>query len=217
MKHLFELDSPFFQFITKLGNLLILNFLFLICSLPIVTIGAAAAALYKACQEMAANTEFNVISSFFRAFRENFAQGTLAWLMEAFFLGGMLCWLFLVFSVLSGGAAFAAECAICVLTALVLGICAYLFPLIARYRNTLWEHLKNALLLAVLQLPRTILLVLLNTLPFWILQASEDAFMKSLFFWAFLGFAFVAYLNSILLLPVFRKLEKQEARGDCQA
>ena len=43
----FNYDSPIMQFLTRLTDLFILNFLFLICSIPIITIGASATALYS--------------------------------------------------------------------------------------------------------------------------------------------------------------------------
>ena len=65
----FNYDSPIMQFLTRLTDLFILNFLFLICSIPIITIGASATALYSVTLKMAKNEESYIFSSFFRAFK----------------------------------------------------------------------------------------------------------------------------------------------------
>lgn len=210
MKKLFNFDNPFYQFITKVGNLIILNLLYFFCCLPVITIGASTAAMYKVTQALSMNTESGIRGTFFSAFRENFKQGTGAWLLQVFFFIGMGCNLMLTVNCLSGGAAIAAKFVLGVLTALGLGIFAYLFPLMARYRNTLREHFYNAMVLAVAKLPRTIVLVLFNILPFLIFRISLDVFVRSITFWLFIGFAFFAYLSSVLLIPVFKILEKEE-------
>ena len=43
---LFDHDGPLMRALTYLGNLILLNLVFLLCCLPVVTAGAACAALY---------------------------------------------------------------------------------------------------------------------------------------------------------------------------
>ena len=95
-----------------------------------------------------------------------------------------------------------------ILALLVLGVCAYLLPLIVRYSNTLRQHLGNALALAVVKLPKTLLLVVLNLLPALLLLLSPRLFAQTLIFWVVIGFAFVAYIQESLLKSVYAQLEK---------
>ena len=89
-------------------------------------------------------------------------------------------------------------------------MCAYIFPLIARYENTLREHFVNAGVLMIVKLPRTLAMVLLNALPAIIAYFSLPLFFKTLIFWLLLGFAFASYIASTLLTPVFRELENPD-------
>ena len=100
-----------------------------------------------------------------------------------------------------------------VLIVVVLVLAAYIFPLMARYSNTLRQHATNALILAVVKLPRTVGLVLLSALPLLILALSIQTFLNTLVFWLAIGFGFTGYMSSTLLRPVFRELENQGGPG----
>ena len=95
-----------------------------------------------------------------------------------------------------------------VLAFLAAGICAYLIPLIARYNNTLRQHVNNAVVLAVVKLPKTLLLVLMNLLPVLLALLSLKVFVQTLIFWVIIGFAFMAFLQESLLRSVYEQLEK---------
>ena len=46
LKGLFDMDNPFWRFMSLVADLIILNLLFVLCSIPIITIGASTTALY---------------------------------------------------------------------------------------------------------------------------------------------------------------------------
>ena len=113
MGAIFSPDSKFMQAMARIADLVILNLLFLVSCIPLVTIGAASAALYTVCFRIGTDREQGVCRSYFRAFRENFRQGTILWLILVLFiiagfvntlllysLEGGLHYLFLVTSVL---------------------------------------------------------------------------------------------------------------------
>ena len=77
----FNLDSPFMRFLTKMADLIILNILYMICCIPIVTIGAASTALYTVSMKAVKNEESYIIRGYFKAFKENFKISTLTWLV----------------------------------------------------------------------------------------------------------------------------------------
>ena len=90
---------------------------------------------------------------------------------------------------------------------LVLVLAAYMFPLMVRYTNTIRELATNALILAVVKLPRTVGLVLLSALPLVVMVLSMETFLKTLIFWLSVGFGFTAYMSAILMKPIFAELE----------
>ena len=79
MKSLFNLDNPVMQFLSRAADIMLLNMLTLVCSLPIITAGAALSALHKVGQDIVFETEGGGLVPFFQAFRGNFKQdsGTL--------------------------------------------------------------------------------------------------------------------------------------------
>lgn len=214
MKNFFSTDNPVIQFLARVGDLILVNFLFLICCLPVVTVGAALAGLNKMTQDIAAEEEKGVFRTFFRAFGQNFKQATGGWLAILLFLTGLGCYYLLIRAFLEGTLATALCWLLAILAALVLAIASYLFPLMVRYENTLKEHVFNAGILALLKLPRTIGLMVLNLLPVLLFALSPQGFVQTLIFWLFIGFGFCSYLSSVILLPVFRELEDPKAKGN---
>lgn len=83
MKKSTSIDNPFFRLMGRVGDLVALNLLWLLCSLPIVTVGASTLALFAVVGKIAAGEEYWVRQDFFKAFRRDFGQGTVLALMLA--------------------------------------------------------------------------------------------------------------------------------------
>lgn len=207
MRNLFNLDNPFVQFLSRVGDLIIVNVLFLACCLPVVTAGASLAAMQKVTQAMALDEDNGIVKTFFRGFRENFRQATLLWLMMLVFAVSMGCNYLLIMGFAAGTMATVLKCVLVVFSVIVLVLAVYMFPLMVRYHNTLREHATNALILAVVKLPRTVALVALCALPVVVAVISMQTFLQTLIFWLAVGFGFVSYMSGILLKPVFAELE----------
>ncbi len=144
-------DNRFWQAVLKIINLIWLNLLFLICSLPIFTIGASTSALYYAVQKNIKNDLGNSTAQFFRGFRESFKQATIIWIVMF-----ALCMLFsydLVFFKNFGADGHPIFYGLHYIWYVVLFIeivyYLYLFPYIARFTNTTKNILLNASLLIV--------------------------------------------------------------------
>ena len=208
MRNLFNYENPFIQFLVRVGDLMILNVLFILCSAPVVTLGASLTALHRVTQNMLFEQEEPLLKAFFRAFRQNFKQSTLAWLVELVIIVSLVCDVLLVMAYFNGGLAKAMYILVAVLAILVAGVYAYLMPLIARYENGMRQQVNNALVLAIIKLPKTLLLVFLNLLPVILVLISVPVFVQTLIFWAVIGFAFVSFIESSILKPVFQQLEK---------
>lgn len=208
MHNLFHYENPFIQFLVRVGDLMILNLLFILCSLPVVTLGASLTALHRVTQNMLFEQEEPLIKAFFRAFRQNFKQSTLVWLVELVVIVSLVCDVLLVMAYFNGGLAKAMYILVAVLAILVAGVFSYLMPLIARYENGTRQQVNNAVVLAIIKLPKTVLLTLLNLLPVILLLISVPVFVQTLIFWVIIGFAFVSFLTSSILKPVFQQLEK---------
>lgn len=208
MRGIFNLDSPVMQFLSRMADLMILNILFIVCSLPVITIGASLAAMHRVTQNMVFEQGEGVAKAFFRAFRQNFRQATIVWLAALVLAASLICDFFLIMANLGGSTANVMYGVLVILAVLVFGVFSYIMPLIARYENTLRQQLTNALVLTLIKLPKTLLLIVLNLLPVILFLAVPPIFAQSLILWVLLGFALMSFLGSCLLKKVFREMEK---------
>lgn len=208
------LDNAFVQILTRVGDLILVNVLFILTSLPIVTLGASAAALHKVAQSIVMDTETGVFVPYFRAFKENFKQATVLWLGELVIAAALLCYRMIFSGFFSEGVASVLNVVLLAVALLLLCVAVYALPLMVRYENSLAQLLKNAAILSVIKLPRTLGLVGLALIMPVVLWLSVPIFIDTLFFWFIIGFGFVAYADSVLLKPVFLELERvKEGHG----
>lgn len=208
------LDNPFVQILSRIGDLILVNMLFILCSIPVITAGAAAAALHKVAQSIVMDTEVGVFMPFFRAFKENFKQATVLWLGELVILGALVSYRLIFDGFLPQGVASVLNILLLVVGLLLLCVAVYALPLLVRYENSLSQLLKNAAILSVIKLPRTLAMVGLALIMPVTFYLSVTVFIDTLFFWMIIGFGFVAYLDSKLLKPVFLELERvKEGHG----
>lgn len=213
MRSLFNLDNPFMNLLARACDLIVANMLFLLCCLPVVTIGASTAALHKVCQDIVLDRDNVVLRPFFRAFRQNFKQATLVWLAELLMMVSAVCYWTLIMSYTSGAAATVCKMLLFIAAILVSCVLSYVYPLLARYDNTLRQHLKNALILSICKLPRTIAMTALHLIPAVILYFSFEIMVRSFIFWLIIGFAVIFYACTCLLRPVFKELETPDDEG----
>lgn len=208
---LFSPDSKFMRAMSLLGDLILLNLVFLVCCVPIVTIGPAITALDTAAFRLARGEEGKLAGPFFRDFRQNLRRGVPLWLV--LLLAGAFVtvdiWLFASFT----GPLRFLEVLFVLMLALVLFTAGYAFPLLSQFDNTVKGTLKNALFLSLGYLPRTIVITVLNVFPFALLVWDMLMFLKCGFIWIFVYFAAAACLNAKLLEKVFSPYWEQNKEG----
>ena len=81
LSSLFNYDNPVWRFIGKFFDVMILNLLWVVCSIPIVTMGASTTAVYYVTMKLVRDEDGPTIRSFFKSFKENFKQATIIWLI----------------------------------------------------------------------------------------------------------------------------------------
>lgn len=202
MFSLFSPDSKIMQIIGRVTDLILLNILFLLTSLPVFTIGASVTAMYTLCFRMMREEEGGIVKSYFRAFKANFKQATAIWIMLLIVVLPALFYFDRVFHMES---ALRAGCLVFLLIAMVgLLTAGYVFPWISQFQNTTRQSLQNALILSVSHLPRSLCILAVNLLPVILWAVNYDLFEKISFLWLALYFAAAAYMNTGLLWNVFK-------------
>ena len=173
----FSYESKFSQLLLKLCDSCYLNLLWFLCSLPIVTIGASTTALYYVSLKVVRDEENSLTRQFFRAFRENFKQATVLWLILlgiGLFLGGDFYILYHLRLSSSGSLAvmWTLILAVVIAAAIVWVIeLLYLFPLVASVENPNTAMLKNAFLIGTHYLFATILVFAVHFAMFFVVVA----------------------------------------------
>ena len=208
MRALFNPDSMFMRFMSRMGDLLLLNFFFLITSLPIFTVGASLTAMYTVCFRFGTDREMGTTRSFFKAFRDNFKQATVLWLI-LLVLMVMCCVNIVLFFLMRNTLHY-----LWILFALLLGIALLIFclafPLLSQFDNTVKTTFKNALLLSIAYLPRAALIALMWAFPIWLLFQDIYLFLQCGFIFIALYFAILTFFGSKLLTKVFAPFMPQE-------
>lgn len=173
----FSYESKFSQLLIKICYTCYLNVLWLICSLPIFTIGASTTALYYVCLKIVRDEDSNVAAQFFRSFKENFKQATVIWLIMlgvGLFLGADAYILYHLRQISEGSAAvlWTLVLAVVIAAAVVYVIVLeYVFPLLASVSNTTKAMLKNSFLIGTHYLFATILVFAVHFAMFFVVVA----------------------------------------------
>lgn len=202
MRDFFNFDGPFFTVINRLGDLILLNVLWLICCLPIVTIGASTTALYFETMKLAENNEGYIVRNFFRSFKQNFLQSTVIWIVLAvtgfgvgYFLYNML-FHSEAMSATSQLIAFSFVLMLCIIYAFIF---VYVFPLQSKFVNKIKYTVKNALILGIRHLPMTVILIASYAIA--IFCFLKFSFLLPVFL--LIGVAAIAYGQSFIFNKIF--------------
>jgi len=202
-------DGKIMNFLSKLGDMFILNILYLICCIPIITIGAATTALYYNTLKMAENRESYVWKEFLRVFKENFRQATIIWLLLLAAVG------VLFINVVFGGGLNAQLSSIVAIVSIVVGIFlimtgVYVFPLLARFDNTVFGIIKVALLISIRHFPSTVVIVAVHGLPLLLAFVSLQAFIQGVGVVLLFSVSILAYIESKLFSKIFVRYYPKE-------
>ena len=208
---LFDHNGPLMDALRKLTDLMFCNILFGLLSLPLVTAGAALSALYTCTFALVQDREDPfIVRQFWRAFRRNFGQATLLWLLCLLTAAALGAYYWAV-GQLGGGLLRTYRVTFYVLCVVALFGFQYLFPLQARYKMPTGHLLKNAFLLSIAALPWTLCSIGVTAGAVYLTLFMNPGFLNmAVFFWAVLLFAVVAYLNSFFFLQAFKRIQPRE-------
>lgn len=199
-------ENLIIQGISRIADFVILNLLWLLCSIPLFTIGASTAALYTVMLKLVKNEDGYLVRDFLKAFKENFKKATALWLIFLV-LGGILIVDFSSLKLLSEHTGSLLRIPLLIMTCLLTALYVYAFSLQARFENTVKNTLKNAVILLFAKLPYTLLILCISIVPVIITFMTTRTFAIGILYWLFIGFAMAAWLHSIILRHIFKELE----------
>lgn len=203
-----KIDSPFMKFLGTMADLMILNMLTVLCCVPIVTAGASFTAMHYVLQKLVRGEENYVSRQFFHSFKENFVQSTIIWIGMVVVYGALFVdWRILRMQ----GDQFPGFLIILLYGAAVIIFLykLYIFPILARYKNTIRGILKLAFAMTIMGsiTLRTLAAGILYIVPFAILLIYGWGSIPILLL---MGFTVPGFFRAMMYRGLFNKYETRE-------
>ena len=215
LKGLFSLDNPVMRFLSRVADILVLNLLFILCSIPVFTIGASLSALYYCLFKIKEQEDGYLAKKFFHSFRDNLRQATLMWLIMLA-LAVVLFLEFIMYREVEGTAGSVVRAIVIVGAIFWYLIGTYAFALQAKFYNTIRNTCMNAVLLMFANAPRTIAILGLTVaiILFTLMQQNPIVLWNLILLWILFGFSSIALINVQFLYPVIKKLMPEESEDE---
>lgn len=205
MATLFSADSALMRGLGVLADVMVLNLLFVVTSIPLVTLGASLTALNFTAMRIATGECNSVSGDYFRSFRRNFRQATVIWLVLLALIAVLAAWYVVVTNLRFG--AFAELMLLAVWYVLAFNFAAaalFVFPYLANFEGRTRDVLDNARRLSWKH-PFTAMAGLALIALAVIVTIFYPQFTGYGLAWLFVGFAGIATINGRLFAGVFSK------------
>ena len=200
----FSLESPLMNILGKMADLMWLNILTMICCIPIITVGPALTAMHYMALKIVRDEECYITKGYFKSFKENFKQATIIWLI-----------IMVVVAVIVGDFYIILEqeielhnifkLIIMAIAILVLFTVTFIFPVLAKFENTIKNTFKNAFFISIVQFPKTIAMIAVTIAPAILFYVSYQIFPFLFLF----GLSVPAFVSALMYNKFFKKLEDQ--------
>lgn len=213
--NLFDMNGPLMNALRTMAYIFMCNVMFCLLSIPLFTVGASLTALFACMQAVIANDEDDmIVKQFWIAFKQNFKQSTVIWLLCLLVFAFFGIYYQVVFS-MSGAFGKVYQISFFVMCLVFLFGFQYLFPLQARYENKIKNTIKNAWLLSIAAFPWTLLSIALVVGAVYISFFMDPSGANTaVFLWGALGFGIVAYLNSLIFQKAFKLIDPEKIEPD---
>ncbi len=206
-----EINYGIVKALNKLTDLLVLNIVFVLCCLPVVTAGASLTAMYAVSLRSIRYGDGYVLRTFFDSFKKNLKQATGAWML--LLAAAALVYIDLRFfrQVELGGLSQYLKIAVLVIAFFIWIVSIWLFPVIAKMKDPLPRQISNAARMAIgYFIPYTLICMLIQGAAIYLSIINLGMMMIMLVF----GFAGVSYLCSFFIYKVFAKLIEEDPASE---
>lgn len=196
-----SIDSPAARGINRFVQMVYVGLLWFLCSIPVLTAGAASAAMYEVLLKMAKDREGAVGTAFFRGFKGNLKASLPVWipiLLAEIVFGVNLFY----YSILGNGDFPVQSIVFGLLLVLVMTLHGFVFPVMARFENNTAGTFRMALVLALRN-------------PGWAVVIAVLQVLAALACWAFMFFPLLfisgvfGYAQAVIFNHIFDPLIEQ--------
>ncbi|MBQ8812989.1 MAG: YesL family protein [Lachnospiraceae bacterium] len=201
MVHLFDPDNKFWRSIGKFFDAILMGFMWLLFSLPIVTIGAATASFYQFTLRQVNDTEGTIISSFTKYFFKRFKKATVIWLIQlaaCLFLAFdfWICW-----EMIDWSAGFdllkLVFVGLVAISLIVLAATVYVYPILALFDFGVKKTICDSFIMAIANLPVTVTV--------WVMYAAVLFVFDRYTLLTPVAFSLMVFFSSYFIFTVFNK------------
>ena len=204
----FSVDSPLYRFLSRLLDILKLNFLWILGSIPIFTIGVSTTAAMSVALKLADDEEGYIAESYFEAYKANFKQGVPMGLI--FLIAWYAVYLdFQLFGAVKNNPVILLIIGM-VSVFLVIIAMIYAFPLLARYENTVIRTIQNSMDISRKYFGKTLILVILVAAEVLIFQYNSTMIFLGILF----GPGFIIYTVAAVSKRIFLQIERVNREGE---
>ncbi|MCX4325792.1 MAG: YesL family protein [Lachnospiraceae bacterium] len=201
----FSIESPFYKLMVKLLDIIKLNFMWMLFSIPIVTIGAATTAAFYTGFRIDKDEDAYIAAPFIREFKANFKQGCIIGIIQLVII--YIIYIDFQLSAAAGERRLVYMAAGIVAVFLAFLHFIYVYALLARYDNTIINTFRNSFSVCIKFFPKTIGLLLL-------VLAESAIFLwniTTMFVGFFIGPACIILTICKVVMPMFKKIEEENA------
>lgn len=209
MKFSFNIDSKLWKFFDYAGDLVVLNLLFILTSIPVVTIGASITAMDSVLFKRREKRLDSVKDEYFKAFKENFKSSTIIWLIFLAFV--FLC--VLNFNLVSNTNPDNRKVILIVIGAILAVMfmtVLYSFAMLARFDNDWLTTVMKAFVIGILSFPYTVTIFLILTAGVLMSIQTYAAMLVASAVWILIGFSLVGFLCCAMFYRAFRRFTFRE-------
>ncbi|MGI6117086.1 MAG: YesL family protein [Bilifractor sp.] len=202
LSSVFGNETPFGKFCAKAGAVILVNLLFILTLIPIVTAGAGLCASYYCMLILVRDGEVSVFRTFWKSFKENFKQATIAWLVTI----GLVLGLLIEYNITRQMPSVFMICRVVVIAVLitVLLVAMYMGPVMSAFNGTLKQHFRNCLFFIGKNPLIAAAVAAISAVPMVLTYVYYQWIPLTSFLWCFFGFGLTVYINAALLTPLFR-------------
>ncbi len=200
-----DYNSKISRFLTRIMELVLLNFVFILTCIPILTIGASITALYAITLKMVRGEEGYIIRGYFKNFVQNLKQGTAFFVVAAILY--FLLYIVYMAAFVNGGVLLTAYTAITLALGLIYSIYfLFLFAFNAVFENTMKEAAFNCLRVLISHFPMVLTGWLTVAAPLFISFGINAVIMQyAVLFWILIGFSGLALWGSVYFNQIFSR------------
>ncbi|MGN0394274.1 MAG: YesL family protein [Coprococcus sp.] len=200
-----NMDSPVIDFMNTTAQYVALNIVFIISCIPIITIGPAIAAMYQVLLREARGEHGYIIRKYLQHFKEMFVQGVFTFLLFMILLAvGLFSFIF--WHGMASTISAVVNVLLIIMLVAVLSAMIYVFPLMARFKNSFGQTIKNAFYISLSNIKYTMAFLLIHVFVFGMIYL----FPVVRIFMIFIGFSFVTYCCAYIFTRLFRQYETNE-------